>query len=482
MSVLVDRTTLTNTEKLKINSELTVMIEKGSGKHKNTKLVQCYLTTPDMVRIPLHYAVNVLDKTNDDIDHFRPQLEFTGTLRDDQIDIVNAGLDKLAGERAFTLIASTGKGKTVMGAWYACRLKCITCVLIDRANLIVQWQGTASTYTNCKVWTVGEGPPPDELPDFIICMNLRTEKIPEYICKHISLLIIDEAHKFCTQKNFERIMGFNPIYIISMTATPNRPDGAFKIMNHFSGTYERKYASNKKINVYRINTPLEYSRVVQEKTGEIDWSIIEEELHFHPERNTLLLNLVMGNLHRKIMIFSGRVEHVDMVVKALRHYGVKCDYMTGSKKTYSDSNVLVGTTSKLGTGFDEATFCSDFSGTNINMIIIYNSYKSLIQLEQNIGRSRDEFPDIFHIVDKDSIIYRHWLELRKFYIDPDCSVRATLHTVEVTGDSIWPYNFEGEWVLDEEGSNTGGSTSASPNVPEPVPVKRKVIVNKNLKR
>ena len=451
MSVLVERDRLTKDVKMKINRDLTISIEKGKGKHAKTDFLQCYLTTPTTVRLPLNYAVNVLDCTNDDLNHFRPQLKFTGELRGEQPDIIENGLNKLAQERSFTLIASTGIGKTVVGAWFSCRLGCITCVLIDRTNLIVQWKGTASKFTNSKVWVVGEEPPPEEgeqLPEFIVCMNMRINKIPEYIRRQISLLIIDEAHKFCTKNKFDCMMYFNPIYVISMTATPNRTDGAFEIIHKLSGVPEKKYASNKRINVYRIDTPLEYSRVTNVKTGELDWTVIDEELHFHPDRNSMLINLILNNLHRKIMVFSGRVAHVDLLMKALEYHNVKCDYMSGSKKTYSDSNVLVGTTSKMGTGFDEAAFCQDFGGKLIDMIIIFNSYKSLIQLEQNIGRSRADFPDVYHFVDKDSIIYRQWLELRGFYLDPECSVRANINTITVESNSTWPFDFMGEWLPD----------------------------------
>jgi len=449
MAVLIERNRLMKDVKMQINRDLTVSIEKGTGKHAKTDFIQCYLTTPETIRLPLNYAVNVLDCTNDDLNHFRPELKFTGELRGDQPDIVESGLDRLTQERSFTLIASTGIGKTVVGAWMACRLRCITCVLIDRTNLIVQWKGTASKFTNCKVWVVGEEPPPEEgepLPEFIVCMNQRIHKIPEYIRRQISLLIVDEAHKFCTKNKFDCMMHFNPIYMISMTATPNRTDGAFEIIHKLSGVPEKKYASNKRINVFRINTPLEYSRVTHEKTGELDWSVIDEELHFHPDRNNMLINLILGNLNRKIMVFSGRVAHVDLLIEALKYHNIKCDYMSGSKKTYSDSNVLVGTTSKIGTGFDEAEFCQDFGGKLIDMVIIFNSYKSLIQLEQNIGRSRADFPDVYHFVDKDSIIYRQWLKLREFYLDPECSIRANIKTVTVEGTELWPFDFMGEWL------------------------------------
>ena len=43
----------------------------------------------------------------------------------------------------------------------------------------------------------------------------------------------DEAHRFCTPGNIECILHFNPIYTMSLTATPERADNAEKIIHYF---------------------------------------------------------------------------------------------------------------------------------------------------------------------------------------------------------------------------------------------------------
>lgn len=449
----MNRSVLSNNTKIKIAKELTVSIEKGK-KGKNVEQVQCYLANSDIVKIPLHYAVNVLNHTNDDINYFRKDVTFSGELRSHQKELLDAGLERLAEQRAFSLIASPGAGKTVMGIWYAARLSCVTCILIDRQTLVDQWIGTITKFTKGSYWVVddepfkcSEGETEENIPNFIICMNLRTQKIPDYIRKEVALLIIDEAHKFCTKKNFTRIMEFSPIYLIAMTATPGRADNGYELMHKLSGNDYVRYSSNKPVEVVRVNTPFTWSREVNPSNGEIDWPLIETELHYSIERNNMLLDLIKKNSEKKIMIFSGRKDHVSMLYETLNYYDIKCDYMTGNKKSYIDSDVLVGTSSKIGTGFDEATFCPNFSGKHIDMIIIFNSYKSLIQLEQNIGRSRADFPVIYHFVDKDSIIYNHWLALRKFYLDESSAVKASLSTLQgEEGEWVWPYNVDGEWV------------------------------------
>lgn len=469
MSVLINRTDLSMDQKQAINKNLSIIIEKGTRNKKIFNTIQCWITTPQTVRIPLYYSVEFLNQTNDKLNHFRPEVSFTGDLYSYQKDLTQQGVERLAKYRSFTLIASPGAGKTVMGVWYGCRLGCVTCILIDGTSLMKQWKDTIKNNTNGSCWVVGEGDLPEKTPDFIICMILRVEKIPENIRKDISLLIIDEAHAFCTKIRFERIMLFNPIYLISMTATPNKKDGSFEIIHRFSGDYHVTYSSDKPVKVNYINTPFEYSRVMQMKTvinehtgaedtyelDNLDWSIIDEELHFLPERNEILLNLIMKSLHKKILVLSGRKLHVDLLVSTLKHYDVECAKMSGSDKTYSDSNVLIGTVSKIGKGFDEKMFCPDFSGKRIDMVIIFKSYKSLIQLEQNIGRSRADFPEIWHFRDKDSIITSHFRELKKFYLDPTSKIKATVTEAKIIMDDKikWPYDINGEWILPIDNSN-----------------------------
>lgn len=443
MSVLLYRNQLDEEAKKRICEELTIIIDVGSRLHKSSKIIRCFKVEKETVNVPLYYSVSILDFANDELGHLRTTASFIGELKDKQPETVNEGLNKLANDRAFTLVASTGSGKTVMGTWFGCKLKCVTCILIDAKSLIPQWEKTILDFTDGTYWIVDDKVP-EELPDFIICMVKRVTKIPERIRKEISLLIIDEAHKFCTAKRVLDMMYFTPIYLIAMTATPNT--AAFDIIHKFSGDLYVKLIINKEITVFTIKTSLEYSRVINEKTKELDWSVMDYELHFNPTRNAMLINLVMSNLDKKILILSGRIDHVDLVVTALKRLKVSCDYMSGNKSSYSDSNVLVGTSSKIGTGFDEATFCPDFSGRKIDTIIIFNSYKNLSKLEQNIGRSRHEFPVIYHFVDKDPVIYRQWLSLRKFYLDPESSVTAKIinHKVEIKYN--WPFDENGNSI------------------------------------
>lgn len=473
MAVVIKRSLFSKEDKEKINKDLTVIAEEGKDEFLKTKIMQFYSVDNENAILPLYYAVNTFDQTNDDLPFVRPEITFKGELRDYQQTIVDKALQQLGEERGCTIVATPGAGKTLTSIYLSCKLKCSTCILLNRTTLMDQWKESIINFTNGTVFLVGED---DEsnltktikvkiddkvtyrkkriIPDFVICMNQRYEKIPEFVRKNIGLVIIDEAHRFCTPGSLGAILHFNPIYTISLTATPDRVDGAEKIIHHFSGKKYILYSENKSMQIVKVNTPFHFSRK-KNKAGKVDWTTIANEMHNNPDRNKILVNLIHRCVQQgdKIMVISGREKHPKKVCEVLTKNGIQCDFLTGKKKGYKDSQVLVGTIDKTGEGFDEATFCKDYNGKRINVIIIFNSFKSIVRLQQCIGRSRDQFPTVYHFVDSDTIIYRQWLGLRKYYLSSSCKVRAELTDMswnQIPNELSWPYNQEGDLVSEKD--------------------------------
>ena len=93
------------------------------------------------------------------------------------------------------------------------------------------------------------------------------------------------------------------------------------------------------------------------------------------------------------------------------------EVLCGKKKSYIESKVLIGTMSKIGTGFDQSSACENYSGKRFNLLILTSSIKKESMLEQNVGRVfRDSNPIVYHLVDNDPIIISHWYIARKWYI------------------------------------------------------------------
>ncbi|GAG77337.1 unnamed protein product, partial [marine sediment metagenome] len=174
--------------------------------------------------------------------------------------------------------------------------------------------------------------------------------------------------------------------------------------------------SEKPFNVYKYHTGVEVP-IVLNRQGNSDWSKLTSMLCQDQQRNDQIVRLVSRNSTSKILILTWRHEnHVIPLVQMLKDNGENVDYMAGTKKKYSDSRILIGTISKIGTGFDEKAACDDFNGIRINLLILVGSIKNVELLEQVAGRCfRADFPSIIHFVDDMKIIQNHWKEAKKWY-------------------------------------------------------------------
>ena len=65
-------------------------------------------------------------------------------------------------------------------------------------------------------------------------MSGRIDKIPQELLDAVGFLIIDEAHTFCTETRIKSLLRVKPRYIISCTATPDREDGLYSMIESSS--------------------------------------------------------------------------------------------------------------------------------------------------------------------------------------------------------------------------------------------------------
>lgn len=339
---------------------------------------------------------------------------FIGTLREDQIPIVEEALNHLNQYGTTTLNVYTAFGKTVTATYLACQYGMLTLVLYTSTTLEPQWKKTFSQFTNAKIWIVGENPPVGGA-HIILCMDTRFEKLPKDYLAMVGTVLIDEAHEFCTLSRIKCLLGVQPLKIISMTATLERSDQTHTIIQSVCGMHNIFKKSTKPFNVYRFVTGVTIP-IVLNTQGNPDWSKYCNFQSLDDSRNIMILNMIKENSNFKILILTWLKDHVNLLYNSCQQMGISVDFMAGNKKKYSDSQVLIGTISKLGTGFDEKTACDNFNGTSINLLLMVATMDSVQLLEQVAGRAfRSEFPHIIYFVDNNKIAENHWKKAKKWF-------------------------------------------------------------------
>ena len=254
-------------------------------------------------------------------------------------------------------------------------------------------------------------------------------------------------------KSCSGVTWVQPQFVIAETATLERKDDQMHVMIYaMCGTHGIFVISQKPFTVYKIETGLE-----PKVDNASDWHGIKKDLLYREERNQIIIDLVMKNLGYKILILTLEIEHVLLLYEKLKDLKISCDYMCKTKKSYSDSTVLVGTVSKIGTGFDEASFCPNYNGIPINFLILAGSIKNAALIEQNVGRAfRSEHPLVFDLVDDHPITKRHFNERRKWYTSRNGKINALQMTGGLGGNGgngvsgVSGVEVNGEVVKEEE--------------------------------
>lgn len=350
---------------------------------------------------------------NDNIDYPTCTVNFTGKLRDYQIVVFEEALEQIKAYGTTTLGLYPGFGKTIEGARLTCELGLLTLIYCHRETLALQWLKTYQDFTDAEVWVVGQKAP--KTCNVIVCMDTRYHIIPPEMIKQIGFLIVDEAHTFCTSSRVPCLLAVQPKYIVIETATLERDDDMHQMMYAMVGEHGIYRTDNKPFKVFKIETGITPERK-NNSIGMLDWSHLQKTTLLIPERVKMIVNIVKENIEEKTLILTAVVEHAKLIEEELSKEEISFDVLYRNKKNYIDRKVLIGTISKIGTGFDQATFCEGYDGIRFKNLILTSSIKKVSLLEQSVGRVfRAESPVVYHFVDNDDIYRNHWRVARKWY-------------------------------------------------------------------
>lgn len=393
--------------------------QRQKQQYRSKKSINVYITREDYLYLPFAYVRDFIGiKPNQKKEFSDSGLEFTGTLRSNQIEPCRKAMEVLKKSGTIVLNMYPGFGKTITSSYCAINLGHKILVVLA-GDLIDSWVGTFSKISKAKIWIVKAKKPPPEEYQVIICMIGRLHYISEEILNDMGTLIIDECHQFCTQKRLEILLTIKPKYIMGLSATfERRSDGFHSGMEMICGKKKITVTYEEPFTVYRYGTGIK-TEIKKKDDGSSDWAKLKTDIAHNENRNNLISKLVheFVDLGFKPLILTWlNKEHVHLLLDILKKEVNTLEYLSGNKKKYKDSQALVGTISKIGTGFDEKERCENFGGKRLNVLFIVGSLQSVDLLEQMCGRVfRSENPIIVHLVDGDGISSNHWTICRRDY-------------------------------------------------------------------
>lgn len=161
-------------------------------------------TDPDWLRLPrglrdeaaqlIAAAGGTLTVTSELADAALISAFFTGELTEVQARVVDA----VKGHTSGVLVAPPGSGKTVMACALIAHHKMPTAIIVNRSELLSQWQDRLATFLDLgegRVGSLGAGKDRrSHVVDLIMLQTLSHRDAPDGLLDGYGLVVVDECH------------------------------------------------------------------------------------------------------------------------------------------------------------------------------------------------------------------------------------------------------------------------------------------------
>ena len=386
------------------------------------KLIQKYAYVPpryllvfdilnnEQVSLPFSFAKTCLNIKRPKREEYAiTDLQFNGNLREEQEHVKKEGIDILNRQGSVLLSMYCGFGKTITSLNIAVKIKLKTLIIVNKIVLINQWEESIKQFClGAKIQKLKPNCLKENNVDFYIINALNVEKFPENFFKDVGLVIVDEAHLIMAERISKCLRYVFPRYLIGLSATPYRPDGLNDLLEFYFGTQKIVRELNREHIVYKITSGFK-PKVELAKNGKVNWGLVLDSQANNKERNELIINIVKYFKERTILILVKRVQQADYLIKKLQDSNEDVTSLIGSKQTFcKTSRILIGTCSKVGTGFDHPKLDT--------LLLASDLEEYFIQYLGRCMRKKDIIPYIIDIVDDYSLLKKHYNTRKKIYL------------------------------------------------------------------
>jgi len=332
---------------------------------------------------------------------------FDGDLREEQIIVKNEAIDHLNKTGSVMISMHVGAGKTITSINIARTIGLKTLVIVNKIVLMNQWSDAIKLF--CGGATVQILKPKSKKieADFYIINAINIEKFGIEFFKDIGCVIVDEAHMIMASLISRSLLLVHPRYLIGLTATPYRPDGLDGLLDLYFGSEKIIRELYREHIVYKVETGFTPETKLTTQ-GRLDWNAILDSQSKDETRNELIISIIKDHPDRNFLVLVKRVEQGKLLEKRLIDEGESATSLLGSNQMFEKTaRVLIGTCSKVGTGFDHPKLDT--------LLLAADVEEYFIQYLGRCMRTRDNIPVVFDLVDDNPIILKHYNTRRKIY-------------------------------------------------------------------
>jgi len=313
------------------------------------------------------------------------KVDFKGELTNHQSE----ALEKLSENTDGVLSATTGFGKTVIGAKLIAEKKCSTLILVHTKELASQWKERLEQFLEIDeviekrrknssiIGQLGGGKNTiNGIIDIAIMQSMfEADKSIKHMINQYGLVLVDECHHI-SATNFSRILSATDAkYAYGLTATPIRKDGHHPIIFMHLGPIRYKVDAKqeaKKRDFEHFIVPRFTSTRMPLYKNQEEWHITEvyQLICESNYRNELIVSDVVHAIDsgRNPLILTERTSHIEKLVNLMSDKDFEVIVLSGGLKTSErkeslrkiraledkDRFVIIATGKLIGEGFDEA--------------------------------------------------------------------------------------------------------------------------------
>lgn len=417
-----------------IKKELTVEVQNHMFEHLEAKKYVLYQENKSKLYIPKYYGLQRFGIPERNVigqGETRPNMNFVGSLRDYQLEQVDAFLNACDDPTKMGGIVSIGcgGGKTVIAINIACRLKLKTLFISHKDFLNVQFAERVKMFSpDSSVGIIKQNKIKVEDKDFVVG-SLQSIAMRDYdtdIFKDFGLVIIDEVHH-CSAEVFSKalIKTCSP-FVLGLSATLNRKDGLRKVFEWFIGIPVIKPINNTDDNdidviYYHFNADnLEYNKIETMFNGKISAVKMLGNVVAYKPRILFIVNAIVENMNkdRQLLVLSERkllLAEIYKLLSNLEDFNYTMGYYIGGMSQTklnesSKKDIILATTHMSSEGLDIPT---------LNSLILVSP---MSDIEQSVGRilrskvsDRIVKPLIIDIVDNFSIFTNRFNKRKAYY-------------------------------------------------------------------
>jgi superfamily II DNA or RNA helicase len=394
---------------------------------KPVETFSVYRESNNKIYIPRYFAYSTFGIENEiKLKRGIPiNLEFKGSLRDEQIGVVDSYLKHVGKSGNGLLELPCGFGKTCLGLYILSKLNVKTLIIVHKEFLLNQWITRIQEFLpNARVGKIQGKIIDIEDKDIVIGM-LQSLSMKEYesnLFDEFGFTIIDETHHISAEVFVRSLFKVVTNYMLGLSATMNRKDGLTKVFKMFLGpiVYSKKKRDDDKVLVKAIkyiSNDSGFNENMTDFRGNPAYSSMISKLCRYNDRSEFILKIV-GDLiknynNEQIMILSHNKNLLVYLKEAIDYRKITtCGYYVGGMK---EADLQISETKQVVL----ATYSMAAEALDIKTLSILIMATPKTDVTQSIGRilrTKHKTSLVIDIIDSHDIFTNQYYKRRKYYI------------------------------------------------------------------